>query len=176
MKRLRLLQRSARHAVSLAVAFLFVGMAAFSADAGGVKTDRVKPDDVQAGTYRVVGFERGTVNDPLRIAILQRSDVPYNLKFKTAGVSREVAGLSETDAIRRAEAFVKSNPAVTETEVSRIYGDDGTLIGYEVSPVFMPMRYGSSDVVDSHYRISEDRTLAFVTVDPLLSDIEQGGG
>ena len=166
---------SAKCSGALRFALLFIGLAV-SAEAKGVKTDRVKPYDVESGTYKVIGFEKGTVNDPMMIAILQREDVPYSLKFKTAGDSREVTGLTQDEAIRQAEAYVKSNPAVTKTELSKIYDADGTLIGYEMTPVFMPMRYGSSDVVDSHFRVSGDRTLAYVTVDPMLQQIEQGGG
>jgi hypothetical protein len=171
MKSLRFIQRSV---LSVAVALLFIGLAA-SAEAKAVKTDRVKPHDVQAGTYNVIGYEQETVNGPIRVAILQKEDAP-NIKFKTPGDTKQVTGLTQDNAIRQAEAYVKANPAVTKTELSKMYDADGTLIGYEMSPIFLPMRYGSSDVVDSHFRISEDRTLAYVTVDPLLQQVEQGGG
>lgn len=171
------IQQGVRHMLAFAVALLVIGFASTAA-ARTAKTDMVSFSDIPSGSYKLVTYEQGTTNDPVMVAILQKEGTPYNLKFGTRGIVKDLGTLPAEDAIKQAEAFVESSATVRDVEVAEIYGPDGTVLGYEVTPVFMPLRYGSSDVVDTHYDIQTDRnrTLASIGIDPLVGFSEQGGG
>jgi hypothetical protein len=163
-------------ALLIAVAFLFVGIVS-SASAKGVSTSMDKETNIMTGTYSVVAYGCNGAADPRAVAFLQRDDAPYRVSIVEPRADvQTVMGLTADEAFRRAEDFVTCNPNAGEVELARITAPDGTLIGYEVSPVYLPLHSGSSDGVETAYRVEGNKVMAYVTADPLLQLNEMGGG
>ncbi len=153
-------------------ALLVFGFAS-AASAKGVATDKVKPAEIQPGTYDLI-----TSSNPAPIAILKKEGAPYDIKLATAGSTYNVtSGLIEDQALRSANDFLKKDSAVLNTDVKEIKGPDGSVIGYEMTPVNRPLRWGSlSDVTETTYKASGGKVWAYVAPDPMVQSETQGGG
>lgn len=167
----------ARHLMMLFAAALFLFGIASAAAAKGAKTEMVHPGDVQAGTYRIVTYEHAVLNDPVNIAILQKEGTPYDINFADSRFRNDLAsGMQADQALSVARNFVESDPSVQNVDLTKIYAPDGTVIGYEMTPVFMPLRYGGLDPFVTNYKVAGNSVLGYVTEDPMLMSTEQGGG
>jgi hypothetical protein len=166
----------ALRALLLAIAMLFVGFLS-SASAKDVSTRAEKESSIQPGTYSLVAYGCNAASDPQAVAFLQRDDSPYRVSIVQPRAEYQMAaGLTADEAFKRAENFVTCNPNAIRTDISSIKAPDGTLIGYELTPVLAPLHSGSVDPVDTAYRVKGNDVLAYVTVDPLLQMNEMGGG
>ncbi len=154
-------------------AVLLVFGFASAASAKGVATDTVKPAGVQSGTYDLI-----TSGSPAPIAILKKEGAAYDIKLATAGSTYKVtSGLTEDQAIKTANDFLKKDSAVLNTDVKEIKGPDGSVIGYEMTPVNRPLRWGSlSNIATTSYKASGDKVWAYVIPDPLYSADLMGAG
>lgn len=160
----------------LSVLFLFVGFVS-SASAKDISTRLEKQSAIQSGTYTMTAYGCNAADDLQAVAILEKETSPYHVSIVEPRAQYQVlSGLSADEAYRLAEDFVTCNPNAQQTELSRMTAADGSLIGYEMKPVYLPLRAGSSDGVETTYRLKGDSLLAYVDVDPLLRLNEFGGG
>lgn len=163
---------------SIVAAALLIFVFAGGASARGVDTDLVEPAEIQSGTYTLIAAE-----EPAPIAILKKEGAGYDIRLGSAGSGYTVTeSLSEDRALMMATDLLEKDSAVTDVEIAEIKGPDGNVIGYELTPVFMPLRYGSAgiagDVTGTSYSVSEEkeRVLAYVAPDPLFEAEKWGGG
>jgi hypothetical protein len=163
-------------ALLIAIAFLFIGLVS-NASARGISSSMDKDSNILAGNYSVVAYGCNGANDPTAVAFLQREDSPYRFSIiEPRADVQTVAGLTEDEAFRRAEDFVTCNPNADDVELARITAPDGTLIGYEVTPVYVPLHAGSSEGVQTAYRVDGNNIRTYLTIDPLLQLNQMGGG
>lgn len=127
---------TARRSVFFTSVLLFVVIG--TASAKGVTTGTVKPTDVQPGTYSVI-----TLNYPVPLAILQKEGQPYEIKPKTSGSYKTDHGLSEVQALAKADSAIEKDVHVRKTAISEIKGPDGAVVGYQLTPLYMPLYFGS---------------------------------
>lgn len=172
-----------RHHTFVPVLMLFVMAAlllfavASTASARNLSTDAVKPADIQSGTYTLIAHGCNSAEDLSPVAILQKEGTPYSFSIvEPRGQYEQVPGLSAGEAMRRAEEFAQCSPSAGKTAVTEIRDSNNTVIGYEVKPTFLPLRSGSSDGVDTSYRVKGDKVLAYIEPDPLLQGNAMGGG
>lgn len=86
-------------------------------------------------------------------------------------------GLSAGDALQRAERFLRWYPDFMRVRMSRVLAVDGTVIGYEVRPLFLPFVYGRADILDILYLLKEDRTVSvYVRLRPEVERSIRGDG
>ncbi len=150
---------------------------ASTASAKTLSTDAVKPADIQSGTYSLIAHGCNSTEDLSSVAILQKEGSPYHFSIvEPRGQYQIVTGLSADEAMRRAEQFAMCNPDAGRTEVTEIRDQNNDVIGYEVKPAYLPLRSGSSDGVDTSYRVKGDSVLAYIEHDPLLAGNTMGGG
>lgn len=60
-------------------------------------------------------------------------------------------GLSSERAMNLAEIFVRSHYAYRTSQISKILDKKGNVIGYELRPLYYPLVFGVSDVIDVDY-------------------------
>ncbi len=162
--------------VLFVISLLFAGFVSTAA-AKGVTTRADTAANIEPGTYSVVAYGCTGANDPRAVAFLQRDDSPYHVSIiEPRAHYQMLPGLTADEAYRTAQNFVTCNPNVQQSEVSSITAPDGTLVGYALKPVFLPLRAGSSNGIDTAYRVSGDMIQARVFVDPLLQMDQMGGG
>jgi hypothetical protein len=87
-------------------------------------------------------------------------------------------GLSREEALPRAERFLSWYPDFMRVRMSRVLAPDGTVIGYELRPLFRPFAYGWADILDVLYLLKEDRTVSvYVRLKPEVErSIRDDGG
>jgi hypothetical protein len=167
-------QSMKRFATMTATLLFFVGFAVPGWT--GMKTDMIKSTDIEPGTYKVITYDRVETNDPVSIVLLQQEGSGQTVKFTSPGaVNVRATGLSADEAVRLGQNYIERTPTVQDTELVKVTSE-GSVVGYEMRPVFMPLRYGSSDVVGTNYSVEPNRTLASVVLDPVMFLTEQGGG
>jgi hypothetical protein len=165
------------YTIVFAASLIVFGFAG-GASARGVKTDVVKPAEIQAGTYTVI-----TAAVPAPVAILKKEGAGYDIRLATAGSGYTVtSGLSGDVALLKATDVLEKDSSVSNVEITEIKSPEGSVIGYELTPVYMPLRYGSAgiagDVTGTSYSVSKEkeRVLAYVAPDTLFEAEQWGGG
>lgn len=161
-----------RRSVLFAAVLLFVAVGIASAK--GVKTDTIKPAEVQPGTYSVI-----TSNYPVPFALLQKEGQPYDIKLETSGSYKTDYGLSEDQAIEKAKAVLEKDVHVQKTNIAEIKGPQGEVIGYELTPVYMPLYFGSfgqTGLGSVQYIVKGSDVLAYVRPIPQIQYNRMGAG
>lgn len=114
-------------------------------------TEPARVDETAA--YDVIYYGGRYQDDLETIAILDKAGDPYTIvprapKFNYR-VEKNVPGKIAAEAATRWVASF--NPAFAGTMVSSISGPDGSIIGYEVRPLYQPFTYGLTDVFITSY-------------------------
>lgn len=161
----------------LAVSLLILALTPF-ADAKGVKTRSANESDIESGTYSLITYGCDGTSDPAAIAFLQKEGATYDINVVAPRSEHKVlAGLDKDQAVELAKDFATCNPSATGTDLERIAAPDGSLLGYEFSPRYLPLHAGNTDGADARYHVKDNDTIrARVDVDPLLEFSMMGGG
>ncbi len=98
--------------------------------------------------------------------------VPYAPEFEYSVVRNVGAARAMKTAVR---FFEDTNPNFMGTMLSRILGPDGSLIGYEIRPLYQPFVYGMSDILDTSYWLKGKGVVsAWIKLKPSIN--RAGGG
>jgi hypothetical protein len=115
------------------------------------------------------------LNDLETVAFLEKEGGKYHFEpFAPDFKYRVKKGLSSEEALGTAKKSVNCNASFRHTEVSRILGPDGDMLGYEVRPLYLPYRYGTDDVIEVDYRLKDNKVVITVklraSIEMLLLD------
>ncbi|MCE5312742.1 MAG: hypothetical protein LLF86_06270 [Nitrospiraceae bacterium] len=89
-----------------------------------------------------------------RAAFLDREDDRYTLEpHAPDSFYEKVKRLDGTAALKKAEKFVADHPSATGSCTSAIVNDNGIRLGFEVKPLYEPIRFGTPDILDINYEI-----------------------
>ncbi len=148
------------------VAMLFVLSLASGASAAGLKTRIADRSEVQ-GTFTVMLYGGISASDPENVAILKPESDGHSFEIAARGLDYKVVkGLSAEAALAEAEKFLGNNIDAGQTQLVKILGTDGAILGFEVKSLYEPERFGMPDVVDTHYTIKGDTVRAWINIDP----------
>jgi len=130
------------------------------------------------GSFTVI-FYGGRFSDDLEtFAILDLEGDQYHFEpFAPDFDYRVKKGVPSTEALREAERFVSFHNSFWRSQLSRILDKEGNVIGYELRPLYMPLAYGRSDVMDVSYWIKEGgRVKVTVRLIPAIEKLTMPGG
>ncbi len=135
-----------------------------SAESTLLRTVPVEKGEI-TGEFDLILFgslAQGIVNN---LVILDRRDdgviiEPYAPEFDY----KIIRGLSTGEQIKHAEQFLSFHSAFYRFERSAILGPDGQVLGYEIRPLYQPLTFGVSDVLDVAYRKKGNTVHAYITV------------
>ncbi len=120
-----------------------------------LKTEKMETTDI-SGVFAVT-FYGGA--DPKRVVLFDIEDDGYLFQVEDSEHNfRTVQGISGEEAVREAMDFIKSD----RFSMRKIL-ENTRVIGYELRPLYLSTRYGSSDIFDIRYRLFEE--IVHVTVD-----------
>ena len=135
-----------------------------------LKTFETAPT-VAAGSYTLFLYGCSYHDDVENVAILDREGDPYTLELFTPDFRYKVkTGLSAEQALAEAEQFVTCGPYYQMTQFSAISDRAGKVIGYEVRPLYSPIRFGTYNVLDIQYADNGAKVVVYIRLDP---DIER---
>ena len=136
------------------------------APGNALRTDVPRSGDIQ-GTYTLILYGGNYGDDLETVAFLDKEGDRYTLEpYAPDFVFRARKGLTADRALREAGEFVRSHADFHQEQVRGIRGENGEIIGYEIRPLYLPITYGTDDVLDIDYWAREDRVLVYVKLKP----------
>ncbi|MDX9715508.1 MAG: hypothetical protein RBT37_08800 [Dissulfurispiraceae bacterium] len=106
------------------------------------------------GKYTLILYYGDHPDGTGRVAFLDRDDDQYMFEpYAPDSFYEKVEDLDGADALRRAEEFVSDHPYAAGSIISAIVNDNGVRAGFEVKPLYEPVRYGTPDILDIHYTL-----------------------
>jgi hypothetical protein len=120
-----------------------------------LRAEEAKASDI-TGTYTLILYGGNYPDDLETIAILDREGDRYNFEPYAPDFEYRVKkGEPAKKALREAEKFVSFHYSFLRSQISRIIDNKGKTIGYEVRPLYQPLTFGISDVLDVYYLLKE---------------------
>lgn len=141
-----------------------------------LKTMGVSGEEV-SGTYDLILYGGRHSNDLETVAFLDNSGDGYTFEPYVREDSYKVQkGLPAREALKKAEHFISGHPEYRSSQLRKILDTAGTVIGYEVHPLYMPLAYGTDDVFDVSYVLKEGKVIIYVRLYPWVERILYDGG
>jgi len=137
--------------------FLAIMIITFSSCAGSklLRTELAQDSEI-TGSFTLIMHGTRHTFDLKTIAFLDREGDGYELMPYAPTFDYKVIGnLSAKEAINRAQDFVKWHRSFRRSQVSKIIDDRGSVIGYEIRPLYDPLDYGISNVLVVDYWLKE---------------------
>lgn len=104
------------------------------------------------GTFTLILHGANHSTDLETIAILDREGDGYEFEpFAPEFAYRIKKNLSANEALSEAEKFVGWHHSFRNAIISRLVDAKGSLLGYEVRPLYYPLDFGEIDVLDIDY-------------------------
>lgn len=136
-------------------------MVLLQACAGG-KTLRTAPatNGDLPGTYALILYGGSYADDLETIAILDKEGDRYTFEpFAPPFSCRIIKGQTAEHAIPAAEQFIRHHPSYNREQMRSILDEQGSVIGYEVRPLYFPSAFGTGDVLDVDYILRGEKVI-----------------
>ena len=162
--------------LSLVIWFIVLSLLPLQACAPGkaLRTDVATSSDVQ-GTYTLILYGGNYSDDLETAAFLDREGDRYTLEpYAPDFVFRTRKGLPFDRALKEASEFIRSHPDIRGEQFRSIKDLKGEIVGFELRPLYLPLTFGTDDVLDVNYWLKEDRVLIFVKLKPFLEKRKNG--
>jgi hypothetical protein len=142
-----------------------------------LKTEAANPSEMK-GTFTLILYGGNYYDDVETAAFLDREGDAYTLDLYVPDFDyRVIKGMPAKEALAKAEKFVRFHPSFWHSQLSKIMGDKGNVIGYEIRPLYYPITYGVSDVLDVHYWMKEGgRVKVTIRLIPSVEKLRFPGG
>ncbi len=143
-----------------------------------LKLETATPSEV-TGSYTLILYGCRYPDDLENVAILAKEETASSLFdiYSLPTRYKSKSGLSADDALREAEKFVTCSVHYQQTRFSKIADTEGNVIGYEVRPLYSPIRFGRYDVLDIQYVAHEGRIVVYIKLDPTVElELRDEGG
>ena len=128
------------------------------------------------GTFTLILYGANHSNDLETIAILDREGDGYDFEpFAPEFVYRIKKNLPANEALSEAEKFVGWHHSFRSSRLSKITDEKGSLLGYEVRPLYYPLGFGFSDILEVDYFKSGNKIIARIKLMESVEKIISGG-
>jgi hypothetical protein len=123
------------------------------------------------GTYEVFLYGHRYADDFKNIAFLIPQGGRYVFELYAAEFEYTLKkGLPATAAIGEAEKFVKFHYSFQRSQLNKILDYGGSVVGYELRPIYSALDFSYADVLDVHYLIKGDKVIASVGLKPQIEE------
>jgi hypothetical protein len=114
----------------------------------------------QSGTYTVFRIGGNYFEDYSTFALIVPENGRYRFEiFKQDFEYRSSKKLSAKQAVNMAEVFVSSQPSFAYSRTNAVIGPDGSVIAYEVRPLYQTMLFGQSDILIIAYLLKANNVV-----------------
>ena len=160
---------------------MLAGILSLQSCVHGKSLKTVSPNTVDVqGTYTLILYGGSYSGDLETVAILDREGDRYTFEpYAPAFNYRVIKGQTSDHALPAAEQFVRRNPSYHSEQLRSVLDETGTVIGYELRPLYLTFVYGTSDVLDIDYRSRGEKVIVTIRLKPFLeqqdgTDFRQG--
>lgn len=139
-----------------------------------IKTETVSDIDREK-EYVLILYGARHGNDLESVAILDIEEDEYTFAPYAPDFDFEIEkGVDASAAIKRAEQFISWHPFYHRSELKKITLS-GRVIGYELRPLYDPLSYGLSDVLDIDYRLKDKNIMVRIKLLPQIERMLHDG-
>jgi hypothetical protein len=133
-----------------------------------LRTEGAKDADIR-GSFALILYGSRHLNDIETIAILDMEGDRYSFEPYAPEFDYKIKrGIPAKEALEEAERFVSWHSSFYRTQLSRILDGKGNVIGYEIRPLYQPLAFGASDVLDVDYRIKDNKVIVRIRLKPQI--------
>ncbi len=133
-----------------------------------LRIETAQPSEV-TGTYTLLLYGCRYPDDLEDVAILAREGNPAPFDIYSLPTRYTVkSGLSADEALKEAGKFVQCSVHYQNTRFSKITDAAGAVVGYEVRPLYSPIRFGMYDVLNIQYVQEESKIVVYIRLDPMV--------
>jgi hypothetical protein len=126
------------------------------------KVEREDQEDLK-GTYTVIFYGGTYSNDPETVALLDVEDDEYTFEPFTSEYNYQIKkGIPAELALKESRWFVGRHSDYFTSSLKRVIDSKGSIIGYELKPLFYKLRFGYLDILDVSYWFKDDKVLVSV--------------
>ncbi len=112
----------------------------------------VKDEKAIGGTFRLILYGGNYSDDKETIAVLDREGDGYIFEPYAPDFSYSIKeNIPSERALEEAKGFVKGHASFINLLITKLVDNEGKTLGYEVRPLYFPLRYGLSDILDVYY-------------------------
>lgn len=153
-----------------------------AAGCGGLAPSPIRTADLQraevTGAYTVILYGGRYGDDLESVAILDKEGDQYAIEpYAPAFDYAVMKNVPAQEALARASRHIGWHSNVARSQMLEIVDSrTGALIGYELRPLYMPLAYGASDVLDIDYWMQGDRVMVSVRLIPRIERMRRDGG
>jgi hypothetical protein len=116
-----------------------------------LRTELAQDSEI-TGSYTLILFGKRDAYDLKTIAFLDKEGDGYELvPYAPEYDYNVIKNLPATEALKKALDYVKWPRDYRSSQVRKILDDQGSVIGYEVRPLYAPLAYGISNVLVVRY-------------------------
>jgi len=140
-------------------------------------TSAAKKTEIE-GTYTLMLYGCRYQADIKNLAILVADGSKYPLEIYDLDTSYTVKkGVAAQEALAEAESFLKcSSYIVQSVMVKRISDGSGGTLGFEIRPLYLPIDFGTEDVMNNSYSLRDGMVRAYIRLDPQVERAITGSG
>lgn len=125
-----------------------------------------------SGTFSVLEFGCRHPDDIFNIAILDADNDPHKFEIYAPDFEFKTKNFLPADeAFKQAEDFIRCSFHFQQEQVSEIINSTGKIMGYEVRPLYSPLRFGMSDVMIVNYSKKDGIVRVYLRLDPRVEAI-----
>ena len=136
-----------------------------------LRTERAQVTEI-SGTYTLILYGGRYSNDIETIAILDKEDAKYTFEVSAPEFDYKIKrGVPAKEALEEAEKFVSFHHSFWQARLSRIIDPAGNTIGYELRPLYHPIDFGYTDVLDVYYVIKDSKVIVTISLIPEVQRI-----
>lgn len=129
------------------------------------------------GTFTLILYGGRYFRDVESVAVLDLEGDQYTFEpYAPAFDYREVKGLPAKEALADAESFLRSQYDFWRTQLRKVLDENGKIIGFEVRPLYYPLAFGVTDVLDINYGLKDSKVRVYIRLKPEVWIQLFGGG
>ncbi len=130
----------------------------------------VKGTDV-TGVFTLILYG-GTYQDDVKtIAILDKEGDSYEFEVYSPEYDYKIKkDVPAKEALKDAEKFVGFHPQFLHSRLSKIVDKEGTIIGYEVRPLYQPSTFLFADILDVNYQMKDSKVIVYLYIKPEVKE------
>ena len=133
-----------------------------------LKTSSVQRGE-KTGTYTLILYGARYSSDIENVAILVKEGTGYTFDVYAPEFDYKVRKTVPGDeAFETAQRFVGFHYAFRRSQLSAVMDNKGAVIGYEVRPLYSPLDFGSTDVLDISYILRDNTVTVRIRLIPEL--------
>lgn len=150
----------------LALVLIFLTTGCLAVYKHNVRTEAANDAGIE-GTYTLILYGSRHINDIETIAIFDKEGDKYTFDMYAPDFDyKSIKGVPAKDALSKAYGFISWHHLFYGSRLSKILDDKGAIIGYELKPLYDPLAFGVSDVLDIGYNIKDNRVIVRIRLIP----------